>query len=592
MRKLFSKSNAWKKVLAFVMCSALVMGEVPMNDVKAADTPQPKIMLEAYFDSSDNNEAKLKATLKSAVSKCTWFYVDQSGQVPATGDLQILDDNPKFSDLEQKIQSGSIPNDFTGLALKGTYETGPNPTDIDNVETRFNWDSKDKVLEVDTIGGVSVQDNAIVGIANSMAVIDAAGDQVTTFTNLQAGDYTVQISYGSIKAKATYTIEAGSGADESASPSDSTSSTPSADPTAAPVIDPTVAPVVIDPPKKPDIAPTTEPTVAPTVEPTVQPTEEPAVEPTVKPTEEPAPAVVEPTVKPTQPAVVEPTVKPTEEPVIEPTTKPTEEPVVEPTAKPETNETVTVGKAEFTVDSKSQSVAYEGTASTSKTVTVPAAVKINGVSYPVTSVSDGAFKNSSVKSVTLGKNVTTVGKNAFKGCTKLTKVSFPAKLQKVEAGAFTGCKKLTSVSLPKAVKTIGAKAFKNCKSLKKVTIGQAPKKTRKAQILFGSYEKSRVLFAVPESTKVSIGASALENCVKLRSVIINSQVTKIGSRTFQHCKELASVLVKSLKLRAVGDNALKGVNNCKISVPTIRLRKYRTLFKNKGQGRKVVIAKV
>ena len=93
-------------------------------------------------------------------------------------------------------------------------------------------------------------------------------------------------------------------------------------------------------------------------------------------------------------------------------------------------------------------------------------------------------------------------------------------------------------------------------------------------------------------TKISIGANALENCINLRSVIINSQVTKIGNATFKNCKKLASMLVKTLKLRTVGNKALQGVSNCKISVPTIRLKKYRTLFTNKGQGKKVVIAKV
>jgi len=51
------------------------------------------------------------------------------------------------------------------------------------------------------------------------------------------------------------------------------------------------------------------------------------------------------------------------------------------------------------------------------------------------------------------------------------------------------------------------------------------------------------------------------------------------------------MLVKSLKLKKVGNKALQGVNNCKITVPPVKLKPYTTLFKNKGQGKKVVVAK-
>ena len=93
------------------------------------------------------------------------------------------------------------------------------------------------------------------------------------------------------------------------------------------------------------------------------------------------------------------------------------------------------------------------------------------------------------------------------------------------------------------------------------------------------------------AAKVVIGASALENCVKLSLVVINSQVTKIGNSTFKHCSKLRKMLVRSLKLKTVGNQALKGVNNCKISVPPVKIKPYTKLFKNKGQGKKVVIAK-
>lgn len=58
-----------------------------------------------------------------------------------------------------------------------------------------------------------------------------------------------------------------------------------------------------------------------------------------------------------------------------------------------------------------------------KSVNVKSSVKINGVSYNVTEISDGAFKNcKKLSKVTVGAKVTKIGKNAFSGCRKLKNV--------------------------------------------------------------------------------------------------------------------------------------------------------------------------
>lgn len=640
MKKLLSKANRLKKVLAFVLCSALVLGEVPAGIIKADsdEQPDPKIVLEGSVDTDSNTVTLTAKVVNAAVTTGSyeWRQIDPTTHevdpslpvVNYTASITLDDLYSSWKDVAK------LKDNTEGIQIVYSYadpSASPSPSEspAPDVEVKgdYDWkvnDTKDEAeLEIDSFEGVSAQklstadstNGKIVNLKNEMKILDESGNDVTSKNgSLSKGKYVVAFTHSgteaSITVKAEYKIEVEE-ASESSAPS--VSPNPSAAPTevATATAQPTEEPPFINPTQTPDIwePPVEQPTAAPTVTPAPMATPEPGV--TAAPTATATAVPTEPTatkapeadatVKPADPtkapdadATAKPA-DPTKAPAADPTVKPADPTVkpADPTAAPDAdkNNTVTVGKAEFKVNTKSKSVAYEGTAATGKKVTVPATVKVNGVSYPVTSVSDGAFKNSKVTSVKLGKNVTTVGKNAFKGCKKLTKVTFPAKLQKVEAGAFTGCTKLKAVSLPAATKTIGAKAFKNCKSLKEITIGKAPKKTRKAQILFGSYNQGKTLFAAPASAKVSIGASALENCVKLRSVIINSQVTKIGSKTFQHCKELARVLVKSLKLRAVGNNALKGVNNCKISVPTIRLRKYRTLFKNKGQGRKVVIAK-
>lgn len=218
------------------------------------------------------------------------------------------------------------------------------------------------------------------------------------------------------------------------------------------------------------------------------------------------------------------------------------------------------------------------------TFTVPDWVTVKSSICKVTSVGSGAFAgNTRIKKIKLGKNVTTIGKGAFKNCTSLKSVTFPSGLKTLSDQAFYNCRKLKAVKLPATVKTIGKAAFKNCVSMKKFAVGKKVPKKAKGKNLNA---------AASAVKKISIGTSALENCTKLRQIVINSQVRRIGNAAFRKCKSLADILVYSLKLQYVGKKALKGVSDCKISVPKKKLNPYTKLFRNKGQGKKVTVAKL
>ena len=123
-------------------------------------------------------------------------------------------------------------------------------------------------------------------------------------------------------------------------------------------------------------------------------------------------------------------------------------------------------------DATKKEVEYKAPANKkAKTVTIPAAVKIDGVTYKVTKIDDNAFKgNKTVTKVTIGSNIKTIGKNAFSGATKLKKVTIGKNVKEIEANAFKGCSSLTSITLPSNVTKIGANAFSGCKKLKTITI--------------------------------------------------------------------------------------------------------------------------
>jgi hypothetical protein len=64
--------------------------------------------------------------------------------------------------------------------------------------------------------------------------------------------------------------------------------------------------------------------------------------------------------------------------------------------------------------------------------------------------------------------ITSIGRKAFSGCTKLTSISMPSTVMSLEYNAFKSCTGLTSVTI--LIKVIGNYAFENCTGLTSVTI--------------------------------------------------------------------------------------------------------------------------
>ena len=84
-------------------------------------------------------------------------------------------------------------------------------------------------------------------------------------------------------------------------------------------------------------------------------------------------------------------------------------------------------------------------------LTIPDQITINGYNCTVTAVAPKAFaKNTKLTQVTIGKNVKTIGKQAFAGCTKLKKVTVKGKsLSSVGSQVLKGMSKKGRLYVPK-----------------------------------------------------------------------------------------------------------------------------------------------
>ena len=133
----------------------------------------------------------------------------------------------------------------------------------------------------------------------------------------------------------------------------------------------------------------------------------------------------------------------------------------------------------------------------------------------VTSIGAQAFFGcSSMPSVTIPSSVTSIGSSAFEGCSGLMSVTIPSSVTSIENRSFFDCSSLTSVTIPSSVTSVGDQAFQNCSGLPSLTI---------------------------PSSMTRIGAQAFFGCSGLTSVTIPSSATSIGRSAFDGCSGLTSV---------------------------------------------------
>ena len=153
------------------------------------------------------------------------------------------------------------------------------------------------------------------------------------------------------------------------------------------------------------------------------------------------------------------------------------------------------------------------------------------------------YRCSSLTTLNIGPNVTCIPNNAFNGCRELTgTLTIPNSVTSIGIGAFRDCSGLTSVKIPNSVESIGVSAFYNCSSLTgTLTIPNSI--TSIGVGVFHSCE-SLTLVEIPNSVE-SIGISAFAGCSGLISLTIPNSVMSIDYDAFYGCASLTDIYLKA-----------------------------------------------
>lgn len=246
-----------------------------------------------------------------------------------------------------------------------------------------------------------------------------------------------------------------------------------------------------------------------------------------------------------------------------------------------TIETGAAPNSDFQID-KTKLVKYTGTATS---VSIPDTIKTIGaeafagnttltsisIGKNVTEIEYGAFKDCSyLSNVSLSDSLITLGNAVFSNNTSLKKIVLPKNLENLGSGVFAGCDNLTTIeiakenpnfifdknalydkektilycftegakstsySMPDSVIDVDEYAFWGNDSLKEILYS-----TNLKEIPAFAFSNCRNLLAVsiPYSVK-SIDSKAFENCINLQKVMIPASVSYIHTTAFDGCSKL------------------------------------------------------
>lgn len=194
-------------------------------------------------------------------------------------------------------------------------------------------------------------------------------------------------------------------------------------------------------------------------------------------------------------------------------------------------------------------------------------------------IDNGVFNSSSsnITSFIFGNGVEEIPHHICYNMNKLTSVTIPYGVIRINNNAFQWCSNLTAITIPNSVTTLGESAFYGCTAWRVVFPNSLKYIGENAIYNTFTYNSERswtdnVLYvenylikckktnnvssySIKEGTVV-IADAAFTDITNLSSIYIPNTVTHIGARAFNNCKNISSINIPN-KVESIGESAMR-----------------------------------
>ncbi len=149
--------------------------------------------------------------------------------------------------------------------------------------------------------------------------------------------------------------------------------------------------------------------------------------------------------------------------------------------------------------------------------------------------------NAEIKSIAIGKGITSIGKFAFAGLSCAERADTGRNVVHIGAGAFYDCLGLKHVDIHDNVSVIDNYAFYRCGALESVIIAGGSRLEAVGGFAFYKCAELKSI-ALPDGVTI-IGDSAFEGCEKLETARIGCGIESIGFAAFKECRLLQDIVI-------------------------------------------------
>ncbi len=211
------------------------------------------------------------------------------------------------------------------------------------------------------------------------------------------------------------------------------------------------------------------------------------------------------------------------------------------------------------------------------------------VSYSNHTIPNNALSGKTFNSIVIGSGVTTISKEAFKGCGGLTGVSIPDTVTAVNNGAFSACTSLKDIHIGSGVTTLQGSCFRDTRNVTSITFsenssletiggsGDTANTSNSVRVFSNVCTKSPAVLEIdfPEGL-VLVGHSTFVTSTGIKRLSFPSTVVWIGDQAFRGLSGCESITFKSASPPTLGGSGRWFEDTtCPIYVPAASVDTYK-----------------